>query len=277
MRLALALAVLCCLSHGAVADDATRATAAEADARSDRDRLWHLLPMAGGGVVYLVLEFGLKDAITPDRCRWCQSNWFDTGARDALKWNDVKRADFISDLTGYVAGPALATGLLIATTADERDWRLWFDDAIPVLQAGIAVGMLNQTMKVLTVRRRPYVLFDDVAVQRDGDENTAFFSGHAALAFGMATASGTVATLRGYRSATALWVGGLALASVTAYLRIASDAHYATDVIAGSVVGAGVGVAVPLLFHRGWLTRRDVVPTASSGSDHVLVGVSGRW
>jgi membrane-associated phospholipid phosphatase len=43
-------------------------------------------------------------------------------------------------------------------------------------------------------------------------------------------------------------VGG-ALATGTAYLRIAADRHWLSDVIVGMLTGVAVGIAVPLLFH----------------------------
>ena len=64
-------------------------------------------------------------------------------------------------------------------------------------------------------------------------------------------ASGTVASLRGYRAAPWIWASGLTLAGVTGYLRIAGDKHYFTDVVTGAVVGSFVGFAVPYWLHRG--------------------------
>ncbi|MEJ7599864.1 MAG: phosphatase PAP2 family protein [Kofleriaceae bacterium] len=273
---ALAIAIL--MSAAAGSAHAEPSTPADEDTRTDGDRIWHLAPMAAGGLVYLVLEFGLKDAITPDECRWCTSNGFDNRIRDAWIWKDVESADRWSNVTSYVAAPALAIGLLVATTARDHDVRRWFDDTIPVLQAGIISGMANQLVKVLTVRRRPYAEHDGVGVQPEGDENTSFFSGHSALSLAMTTASGTIATLRGYRSAPVFWIGGGVLAVVTGYLRIASDAHYATDVIAGSVVGAGIGLAVPLLLHRQHLSRgTKVLPHVSPSSGGAVFSLGGMF
>ena len=100
----------------------------------------------------------------------------------------------LDNITGYIANPALATGLLVATTADDPDLRRWFDDVVPVLQAGIVTGVVNQAAKLIFARRRPFAEFHGESVQkRKGDVETSFFSGHAALAFAMATSSGTVA------------------------------------------------------------------------------------
>ena len=61
----------------------------------------------------------------------------------------------------------------------------------------------------------------------------------------------------------------------TGYLRIASDRHYFTDVMAGAVVGTAVGVGVPFLFHRGSNAHRlALVPVATPGVTALaLVGV----
>ena len=145
--------------------------------------------------------------------------------------------------------------MLLVSSADQRDVRRWFDDTVPVLQAGIITGVFNQAFKLLFVRRRPFAEFKSRSVQkRKGDVNTSFFSGHSGLAFAMATSAGTIASLREYRSAPVIWAGGMMLAVTTGYLRVAADAHYATDVIAGAAIGSAVGIAIPLLFHKDVLT-----------------------
>ena len=252
--------------------------AATRDERSDGDRAWHAAPVAAGGVVYLLLEFAFKDEVTPDECRWCSTNPIDRRIRSALVWDDVEAAEQWSTLTSYVGGPGLAIGVLLATTADDPDLRRWFDDAIPVIQAGIVTGMVNQLVKVIAGRERPYSAFGNVSARPDGDENTSFFSGHSALSFAMTTASGTVASLRGYRSAPLLWIGGSALAVATGYLRIASDTHYASDAIVGSLVGGSIGIAVPWLIHRHHLSGgTTVLPHVARSHDGAIVSLTGAF
>jgi membrane-associated phospholipid phosphatase len=74
--------------------------------------------------------------------------------------------------------------------------------------------------------------------------------------------------MRGYESAPWILGLGLAGAATTGYLRVAADAHWATDVLAGAAFGAAVGVAVPLL-HR----VPDVRLVPAPGG----VAVLGRW
>jgi membrane-associated phospholipid phosphatase len=249
---------------------------ADPSERSDRDRVWNIAPFAAGGAFYLVLEFGLKEALARPECLWCASNRFDTRLRSAGKWDNVERADFLSNITGYLSAPTYAMGMLVVSSVGERDVRRWFDDVVPVMQAGIVTGVLNQAFKLLFVRRRPFAEFKGRSTQtRKGDVNTSFFSGHTGLAFAMASSSGAVASLREYRSAPAIWIGGGMLAVTTGYLRVAADAHYATDVIAGAVVGTAVGLAIPLLFHRDVLTDED--PVARTQKRGTVMLQLGSW
>jgi membrane-associated phospholipid phosphatase len=240
---------------------------AEETARSDRDRALHALPVLFGAGLYAATESVWKESITPMECRWCEPNWLDTGTRNRLKWDRVRLANSASNLTGFVATPLLGLGLLVATTADEHDGRRWYDDTVPVLQSTVATALLNQTLKVIAGRRRPFATFDGEVIRPRNDFHTSFFSGHTALAFAVATSSGTVASLRGYRSASTLWFGGIALASATGYLRIAADAHYLSDVLTGAVIGTAIGVAIPLLFHRDVLTDDDGAVARTRTSD----------
>ena len=245
---------------------------ADPSERSDRDRVWNIAPFAAGGAFYLVLEFGLKEALARPECLWCASNRFDTRLRSAGKWDNVERADFLSNITGYVSAPTYAMGMLVVSSVGERDVRRWFDDVVPVMQAGIVTGVLNQAFKLLFVRRRPFAEFKGRSTQtRKGDVNTSFFSGHTSLAFSLAVASGRVASLRGYRAAPAIWASGLVLASATAYLRVGADAHYTSDVLVGAAVGAAFGYLLPPVLACDTLRQHDlaVVP---SGRGLALTG-----
>jgi membrane-associated phospholipid phosphatase len=238
---------------------------ADPSERSDLDRVWHFTPVILGGASYLVVEFALKKQISRDGCWWCEPPGLDVRTR-ALKWDNVDRAHSISNITGFVISPLFAIGGLAASTAfTDRDSRRVYDDLIPVVQAGVAAGLINEVLKIAVARKRPYAYFKGRSVmQRPGESYTSFFSGHAALVFAMATSSGTVASLRGYDSAPVLWGGGLAIAVATSYLRIASDTHYTTDVLFGAGLGTVLGIAIPRLLHRDVLTDEASSRQASS-------------
>ena len=65
----------------------------------------------------------------------------------------------------------------------------------------------------------------------------------------MISRTGVVAEERGYQGRALIWGVGVPLAALTAYLRIAADRHYLTDVLVGMAVGSGLGIGVPLLLH----------------------------
>ena len=123
----------------------------------------------------------------------------------------------------------------------------------------LAVSLaLNAGAKYLVGRPRPYVYNDDPLVEeyargQDRDSRLSFYSGHAATSFAAAVAG---AYLFSQSSAdttarTAVWATGLALAGATGNLRARAGKHFYSDVLIGSVVGAGVGLAVPMLHLQG--------------------------
>lgn len=178
----------------------------------------------------------------PRACRVCRSNALDEGAR-ALRWRRVGTADTLSNI-GLAVTPAFALGSLsLAAAADHR--LRGFDAALVVESTAVAM-MINQVVKFEVARARPDVHHG--LVPRGGPEdNLSFFSGHTTWSFASAVAAGSVASLRGYRGAPAVWAGGLLFASATGYLRIAADRHWLTDVLTGAVIGTIAGVVIPRL------------------------------
>lgn len=106
--------------------------------------------------------------------------------------------------------------------------------------ASVAVtsAVVNLLLKPLSRRRRPDRRASDVVRLRQVTmpRSTSFPSGHSASAFAFATAVGIA--LPG--AALPL----TATAAVVAYSRVHTGVHYPTDVIAGSVIGAGLAPAV---------------------------------
>lgn len=252
--------------------------AADPSERTDRARVLHSVPVVLAGAAYLIVEFPLKTRVSHERCWWCDPPGFDRRVR-ALRWDDPERASVLSNVTGFVLAPVLAIGGLAATTAFDRgEGRRVFDDVLPVIEAGILAGVINETIRITVPRARPFARFrgHDV-LRRPGERNMSFFSGHTALDFALATSAGTVASLRGYGSAPLLWSGGLGLAVVTAYLRIAADAHYLSDVTVGALVGTAIGVAVPLLLHRDVITDEPSTARLRSTARPFVISVGRRF
>jgi membrane-associated phospholipid phosphatase len=239
------------------------------------------IPITVGAGAFWLGSDVVGDNFAPDGCRWCASNGLDDAFRDALRWENTGAAHTASNVIAYVALPAAELGLLaLAAWRDGRRGEL----AGNVLVVGEAVtisGALVQMVKYTVGRERPYVHALPPAAKGTtddpGDNNLSFYSSHTSFAFALATGAGSVATLRGYRAAPAIWAVGAAAALTVGYLRIAADRHYFTDVLTGAAIGTAMGVGVPFLFHR---QRRPgasdlaLVPTAGrQGSGIALVGI----
>jgi membrane-associated phospholipid phosphatase len=239
------------------------AAPARADHDKGRERTIRIVAIGAGIVLYASSETFFKGAISPDHCRWCEPPSLDVDVRDALVWERRARAAQLSNVTGYALAPLSAIGLLAAASSGTpARWSRLADDFIPVLEAVVATQLVTQLVKISVARQRPYARFPGEATVVSPEDNLSFFSGHSSLTFSIAVSAGMVAHRRGYRLEPAIWATGLALAASTAYLRIAADRHYLTDVLAGSAVGVALGYLLPRI--TGSLPARTaIVPTPS--------------
>lgn len=216
-----------------------------------------------GALAYTLTNYVFKDAIAPETCRWCSPPGSDVVARDALRWDDTTLAGSLSDWVAYGVAPLAAYGTLAIAGARDGRLRDWWVDAMIVLEATVIAMNVTQAVKLSVGRERPWIhaLPEDEKrqVPRPAENNLSFFSGHASQTVAMVTAAGVVASRRGYRTAPLVWGASLPLAAAVAYLRVAADKHWLSDVVAGSAAGAASGFLVPHLLHRS----ARVVPTAT--------------
>jgi membrane-associated phospholipid phosphatase len=207
---------------------------------------------AGGAALWIASEL-LKGDLAPATCRWCAVDGVDAAARQAFLWHDPNSAARLSDVTGFLLIPLAAIGLDSVAAAHEAALGHVPEDVLFTTEAGVIAADVDQIAKFLVGRERPFVHAlrpdEKPLTPRPADNNVSFFSGHTAEAFALAAASGTIGELRGYRWAPLTWAVGGALATTTAYLRIAADRHWLTDTLVGMLVGIGIGVGVPCLFH----------------------------
>ena len=217
-----------------------------------------------GGAIYVTSETFLKKDLAPQECRWCDPPQLDLTIRDAAKWTNTANANTASNATGFLATPVAMFGLLLASSAGapERGFRM-IDDSLPVIESGVFAGLLNQTTKFVVGRQRPFVHFAEAGRAPETDDNVSFYSGHTTLTFSLAVSAGMVAHLRGYKTEPVIWATGVTLATTTAYLRLAADKHYFSDVMVGAVTGTAIGIAVPLVIHGEVLGDTTIVPTSN--------------
>jgi membrane-associated phospholipid phosphatase len=226
-----------------------------------KKRVLHLSITVGAGLVFLGSEI-FKKTIAPDNfdgCRWCEPPGFDRSVRNALVWDNTRRADILSTIDAYVLAPIVGVSLLYASDHSAGLPR-FIDDTVTVFETVALTQLLVQTLKFSVARRRPFAQFGTDVVF-EPDSNLSFPSGHSALGFSITVAAGMVCHWRGYWTEPYVWASGIALSVSTEYLRMAADKHYLSDVL----VGGGLGIAGGLLIPR--LMREDVpirpVPTGN--------------
>jgi membrane-associated phospholipid phosphatase len=210
---------------------------------------------------WLVSEFAVKKQLAPAACRWCETNAFDTWVRSAFNpglvpsESGISAPARVSDVLAFGVVPFGMLGLdaLLAWRDGVFADAFWID-ALLILEATMVAQVLNQIVKFSVGRARPYTVgasAELLAGAHDpADHHVSFFSGHATWTFALATATATVVGLRGYRSAWVAWLVGVPLAVSTAFLRVAADKHWTTDVLLGAVVGSTAGILIPGLLHR---------------------------
>jgi hypothetical protein len=125
----------------------------------------------------------------------------------------------------------------------------------------IAAGVISPILKATIGRRRPSQT--DWTFSRDGG-GVSFPSGHTTQAFAVASVIAAH-----YRS---FWVQAAAygVAGLVGLSRMEQGAHYASDVLAGALIGAAVGNAV-VRFHDSERLHISFAPSVSSRTRGVAV------
>jgi membrane-associated phospholipid phosphatase len=222
----------------------------------------------------LVAAFGLQSMLVPapTKPRWNHPILFDDPVRDALRIRGAKgrrTAGTVSDMLFYweVAHPSLIDPLLVAwwqRKAPVVAWQMVVIDA----QAYALTLLITDATKRFTARSRPWVGTSDC--ERDPTANEcggggryySFSSGHSAIT---ATGAGLICAhhtqLSLYQN-DVLDVGTCALAvagtAVTGAMRIASDNHWASDVIVGHLIGYVSGYVLPTaLYYRQFRSQPE--------------------
>jgi undecaprenyl-diphosphatase len=237
------------------------ADAADDDASLPVSRLGFrdaVLTGAGGGLTLagLLLSPDTRDipaeGLSPREIRWgLDRRALDAPSRGALTASDLFRA-------GAVLYP------VAATAAARGNRRLAGAEGLMLRDQGEAVLIasgLTLLLKDVASRPRPFTYTPDGALPDarfydTGKEDAfaSFPSGHAATAWASAlTVVGAFAVRRPDLPPRAHFLNGAlagGLATATSLLRVDAQAHFPTDVAAGTAIGAAAGLTVSLL-HAG--------------------------
>jgi len=236
--------------------------------------------ITGAALAFWIGTEVFKSHLAPSTCRWCDPPGFDSSVRDALRWQDTDRANVISYVVPLAVEPLVVIGLNAYSARDQAPPRAGWVDALLISEATAIAMAMNQAVKFIVGRERPFVHalpeVDKPNTSSPSDNNVSFYSGHATFAFALAASGGTIASMRRYRLAPWIWGAGMALAAASAYLRIAADRHYFSDVTVGAILGSATGVAVPRLFHSAG-PRRVVVAPAPLENGGVMLAARGTF
>ena len=207
--------------------------------------------LLGTWALYGGLELWKAD-LAPMKCKFCEPNSFDAWGREQLVWGYIDQAQAASSAIAFIAVPGgMAVHQLLAARSAGDVNAGWVDILLVMEAAGIAMDM-NQIVKFVVGRQRPFVHYGNYGDPNRApheDDNLSFYGGHSTFTFTIAAAAGTVSSMRGYKSAPWVWGVGMTLAAATAYLRVAGDMHYLTDVLVGAGAGIATGIAIPRLMH----------------------------
>ena len=220
---------------------------------------------AGGAALWLASE-ALKGDLAPSRCHWCRVDPADAAVREALVWADPgprissatppRSSCCLSPPWGSTPSPRRTTEPAATSPRMRCSWpRRASSRQTRTSSPRCSSDASDQFVHALPPDQKP-------STGSPSDNNLSFFSGHSSETFALAVASGTVASMHRYRWAPIVWGVGGVLAATTAYLRIAADRHWLTDVLVGAVVGAGIGFTLPYVFH----SAKGDSPTATTGA-----------
>ena len=197
----------------------------------------------------VILLSVFQPGLLPESCHWCAPPGVDAAVRNALVWQDHERtADLLSTVIDVVIPASAATYLLLSANAG-GDFNAGMVDSLLVTEAAAAALLVNQVVKLLAGRQRPYAHFKNDQGYAKSEDNLSFYGGHTSFAFSVAAATVTVAAMRGYAGVGIAAGVGFTLATAVGYLRIAADQHYLTDILIGTAVGGLMGWAIPWVFH----------------------------
>ncbi|MFD2572036.1 phosphatase PAP2 family protein [Spirosoma soli] len=205
-----------------------------------------LIGLSGAaGISALVLEQQVQPYVVSDLSRFDRSqiNAFDRGA--TYRWSP--RAFDISDQA--LTANFVATGLVALPTLFR--YKQWVTVPVMYLEVLALPTLVQQTVKNIVLRTRPYVYNPDVPLDPKLTPNArqSFFSGHAGTSF--ATAVFAAEMFRHYYPNSKLkpvvWVVMLGLASTTSVMRYEAGYHYPSDILVGAAFGALVGWGIPKL------------------------------
>jgi membrane-associated phospholipid phosphatase len=205
------------------------------------------LAVTGGASAATLSLLVLEEKLAPTRCRWCDPSGVEADLSRRLRWSDPDAAAKGSRVLSFtLAGAALGYSLLDGYRREDPGdgWA----NALLIVEATSVAMLLDTTAKYAFARQRPDAWRGETRGDRR-DRNLSFFSAQSTFAFAIAASSSTLLLEQRAPHARSYAFVVFGAAATTAYLRVAADRHYVSDVLVGAAVGTLVGWAIPHFFH----------------------------
>jgi membrane-associated phospholipid phosphatase len=239
-----------------------RVQADDTDPASLWDPAWPRVTVVEVGVSAAVAGGGfLGAAAVPAKTpTWTHGVLFDDSARDALRASSgagQSTASGISDamLIALLAAPVASAGAVCGLRHDcSTSLQLIVIDAQAYALTEATVGLMKVTLR----RERPDAAADGCETRpTDADcakrvKKNSFPSDHAASSFVAASLMCTEHLHLGIAGSpydATICATSLAAATTVSVLRVVADRHYASDIIAGLMIGAMYGWLMPTILH----------------------------
>jgi len=180
------------------------------------------------------MEFYLKDHLVPELPRFTTPNQLDRGMRTRLWWGEARQdvARRWSDVLIY--GVSMSSLLWGPAMASDFEEAFYINNQVFVINS-----ILTNVLKVTAARERPYHYYG-TRVPAGSKDFTSFYSGHSSVAFSQAVTNAMILSQHHPEYKSAIWSTLMGTAGMTAYLRVAGDMHYFSDILVGALSGSMV-------------------------------------
>ncbi len=203
---------------------------------------------------------------------WHQAGWMSLGVlgtailvdkplQDEMRRHAPNNAPFMTQIERFGSQYAVGVvgGFYLAGWAGNETAKEVAQDGLAA--SIIASGLITPTLKLIVGRSRPRANLGTANFQPLSDPNSSFPSGHTTEAFALAS---VIAEHYDER-----WVqySAYTMASLVGVARSYHDAHFASDIVAGAIIGTLVGKSV--VAHNGTL-RSDKIALLPDVSQHQI-------
>jgi len=180
------------------------------------------------------LELYGKSSWVPEQPRFTTPNSFDNYMRNKLWLGPEKQESASTWSDRFLFGVSMSSLLWGPALADDPEMSLFINSQVFAVNS-----IVTNVFKIGVARERPYHHFKTHLATGPRDF-TSFFSGHSSVSFSQAVTNAMILSRNHPENETFIWSTLLGTASLTAYLRVAGDMHYFSDILIGALAGSAI-------------------------------------